>query len=160
MKLVLFEYKCKYCEAIFKAPQISPHAYGEFLLRKKTSSSLRYLDAIASSVYSDVADELQINPETSGLSELTRSDILQVIFGPVACDPDSDGEPFEMGLLPYCPNCKERSSLSWKITDPIEFVEIDVPSVQFFVWQRLTAKEKKMKIEQALQKFLKSLKVA
>jgi len=160
MKLVLFEYRCKSCGEIFKAPQVSSHAYGEFLLRKKNSSSLRYLDAINSSVYSDVARDIKLTPETSGLTEVQQADVLQAIFGVVACDPDADGQPFHMGLMPRCPHCKDRDALSWNITDPIEFVETEVPPVTFFVWHGLTPRERKTKILDSVRNFLPKMRVA
>jgi hypothetical protein len=160
MKLVLFKYECLAEGVFFKAPQISPHAYGEFLLRKKNSPSLRYLNAIASSAYEYVAHELEISPEVSGLDEVMQSNVLQAIFGNVACDPDVDGKPFEMGLLPYCNNCKDPSCLSWQITDPIEFVEIEVPPVTFLVWDRLSDEEKKFRIMQNLRSVLRTAIVA
>lgn len=160
MKLVLFEYRCRSCGGIFKAPQVSPHAYGEFLLRKKNSSSLRYLDAINSSVYSDIAREIKINPETSGLNEMRQSNVLQAIFGGVACDPDADGQPFHMGLMPRCPHCNERDALSWNITDPIEFDEIEVAPVEFSIWHGLTPKERKKRILDGVRKFLPKARAA
>jgi len=154
MKLVLFEYECAFDGSLFKAPQLGPHAYGEFLLRKKNSTALRYLDTIASSAYEDVAHELDTSSETSGLDEVRQSDVLQAIFGIVACDPDVDGEPFEMGLLPYCVQCKDPSSLSWRMTDPIEVVEMDVRPVTYLVWNRLSDQERKLKIIWNLRRFL------
>ena len=156
MKLILFEYLCKTCGLIFKAPQINPHAYGEFLLRKKNSPALRYLDATSSAAYSEVAEDLWTNSKTNSFDEVTQSDILQSIFGAVACDPDGDGQPFEIGLLPYCSACNEDSNLSWKITEPIKFVEIDVPPVEFIEWRKLTAQEKKLRIDLHLTKIFKS----
>lgn len=160
MELVLFEYRCKSCGEIFKAPQLNPHAYGEFLLRKKNSSSLRYLDAINSSVYSDIAREIKVNPETSGSNEMRQSDVLQAIFGVVACDPDADGQPFHMGLMPCCPHCNYRGALSWNITDPIEFVEIEVAPVEFSIWHGLTPEERKKRILDSVRKFLPKARVA
>lgn len=134
---------------------MNPYAYGEFLLRKKNSPSVRYLDALACRAYSDVAHELENNLETSGLDDVTRSDILQAIFGIVACDLDTDGKPFCIGLLPYCDDCNGRSS-TWRISDPIEFVEIDVPPVTFLVWNGLSDQERKIKIMQNLRMFLQT----
>jgi len=161
MKLTLFEYECKTCGVFFNVPQISqPYAYGEFLLRKKNSSSVRYLNALASRAYSDVAHELQIHLDTRGLDELTRSDILQAIFGIVACDLGMDGEPFCMRLSPYCAACHSSSSTFWRITDPIEFVEIDVPPVTFSVWNGLSDQDRKIKMMQNLHRYLQTSIVA
>ncbi len=160
MKLVLFEYRCESCGISFKAPQISPHAYGDFLLRKKNSPALRYVDAVHSVAYSEVACELKINAETRGLGETKQSDVLQAIFGRVACDPDVDGEPFEMGLPPYCPKCAGPSASAWSITEPIEFVELEIPPATFLRWTGLTAQEKKIRVLEALRKLLPQSRVA
>ena len=154
MKLVLFEYRCKSCGCFFKAPQISPHSYGEFLLRTRNSASLRYLDALASTAYSDIAREIKTNSETSALDEAKQTVILQAIFAEVACEPDLDGEPFHMDLLPHCPNCAGQASLSWNITDPIEFIEIEVAPATFRAWQRLKENERKVRIMESVRKCL------
>ena len=154
MKLILFEYKCKCCGFAYKAPQINPHAYGEFLLRKRNSLSLRYLDALNSPAYAEVSEELRENADTKELDDLTRADVLQAIFGPVACDSDVDGEPFELGLLPYCTDCGETVSISWQMTEPIEFVEMDIPPATFSVWQHLSGRERRQRVVVFLRNYL------
>lgn len=156
MKLVLFEYRCESCGISFKAPQISPHAYGEFLLRKKNSPALRYLDAIHCIAYSEVASVLKAR----GLDEAKQVEVLQAIFGVVACDPDVDGEPFEMGLPPYCPECTGQSASVWSITEPIEFIELDIPAPTFLLWSSLTAQEKRTRIRDSMRKLLAQSRVA
>ncbi|MTV39950.1 hypothetical protein [Duganella radicis] len=146
MKLVLFEYTCKCCGNFYKAPQINPYAYGEFLLRKRNSPTLRYLDALNTPAYAEVADELRVNEYTRALDDITRADVLQIIFGSAACDPDVDGEPFELGLLPCCTDCGETVSISWQITDPIEFVEKDLIPATFSGWLNLTGRDRKKKV--------------
>lgn len=154
MKLILFEYTCKCCGAVYKVPQINPYAYGEFLLRKRNSASLRYLDALNSAAYAEVSDDLMVNAATKDLRDLTRSDVLQAIFGPAACDLDVDDEPFELGVLPYCISCGETVSISWKMTEPIEFVEMDIPPATFAVWSKLSVSGRKQRVAEILRNYL------
>lgn len=81
MKLALFEYICSCCGSKFKAGQLSPANYGEFLLRKRGSNAVLYIDAIEDVSYSEVSEELKINNFTKNKTELERSDILRKIFG-------------------------------------------------------------------------------
>jgi len=154
MKLILFEYKCETCQTSFKAPDIPAYSYGEFLLRSYKEQDLRYLNAIESVEYSEVDEELKINDETCKLDDLKRSDVLQGIFGAVVCDPSITGESFHIGLRPFCQRCGSDKISSWQITDPVEFLEMEVKPVTCSNWNKLKLAEKKSKISDAAKIFL------
>ncbi|RFP11324.1 hypothetical protein D0T23_20625 [Duganella sp. BJB475] len=130
------------------------------MLRKKNSPALRYLDAVHCIAYSEVASELKANVQARGLDEVKQAEVLQAIFGVVACDPDIDGEPFEMGLPPYCPECAGQSASAWSITEPIEFIELEIPAPTFLLWTSLTTQEKRTRIWDSLRKCLPQSRVA
>lgn len=123
-------------------------------MRKRNSLSLRYLDALNSPAYAQVSHELRVNASTQALDSITQANVLQAVFGIAACDPDLDGEPFELGLLPSCPSCGETISASWRMTEPIEFVEMEVPPATFSVWRNLSDKNCKKRVMQILQNYL------
>lgn len=159
MKLVLFEYICSNCGSKFKAGQLPPTTYGAFLLRKKGSDAVLFLDAIEDVSYSEVSDELKISNLTKDKSELERSGILQEIFGIVACDPDIDGVYFEIGLPPPCPNCANQKVSSWRMIEPAETLEIGLDQVTHVIWNGLARLDKINRINKVLKRILGNVRI-
>lgn len=142
MKLVLYEYvyplDCK-----ITAPEVLEYSYGEFLLRKRNSSGIRYLNALEDDVYHEVSEIIkEFFPDV----KFESSDLLQIVFGPVACDPDIDGRPFEMNLWPHCENYNATEPVSWQMTDPPVFVDIEVPLVKHDLWNCLSPQGKRNRV--------------
>lgn len=142
MKLVLYEYvyslDCKITE-----PEVLEHSYGEFLLRKRNGPGMRYLNALEDDAYQEVSEIIKgFFPNV----KFESSDLLQIVFGPVACDPDIDGKPFEMNLAPYCETCDAAEPLSWQMTEPPVFVYIEVPLVKHDLWNSLSPERKRNRV--------------
>ncbi|MBA5607395.1 hypothetical protein H3H36_18725 [Duganella sp. FT3S] len=150
MKLVLFNYNCPCCGENFKVAQLPPHAYGEFLLRRRGRDAIRYLDAINDRPYAEVSDEIdKILLAKKGRS-FENSDVLQKVFGAIACDPDFDGEQFEIGLPPPCPVCGNQGGFSWRMTEPIETADVEVAPITHTLWNKLSHQEKIIRIGEKL----------
>jgi hypothetical protein len=141
MKLELIEYTCASCEFTFEAPGLSESAYGELLLRS-ARGRMAYLNAIRDPTYKEVDGLLAQLPGTSALSPIDRANILRRVYGPVACDRDDDGAPFEIGAFPVCPSCRSNAISSWRFKSPPAFVDIEVPPVTHVEWVGLSEADK------------------
>lgn len=150
MKLVLYNYICPSSNYDFKAPQVLPYAYGEFLLRKKNGPMIRYLNALEDKSYDEVDRIIKDNFPGENFDS---TEPLQLAFGPAACDVDSDGVAFEMNLLPFCDNCAGFHPSSWQMTDPPEFIDVDIPPVEHTLWNSLTVDQRKERILSVLKNY-------
>lgn len=150
MKLVLYTYIYASAGCKIKAPQVLEYSYGEFLLRKRNGSAIRYLNALEDNAYGEVK---KIVRENFSDDKFELTDLVQIAFGPAACDADTDGKPFEMNLWPYCENCKNEQPSSWQMTDPPEFVEMNIPSVEHYLWNSLNLDQRKTRVLDCLRSF-------
>ena len=66
-----------------------------------------YLDAFNDSTYSTVIELVKIASQKRQTNISETGQILQKIYGELACDTDSSGNPYHIGYPP-CPNCGER----------------------------------------------------
>jgi hypothetical protein len=141
MKLEMIEYTCASCEFTFDSPGLGESAYGEFLLRSR-GGAVAYLNAIRDPTYKEVDGLLGQLPSTSTLSAIDRARILRRVYGPVACDRDDHGTPFEIDALPVCPSCRSNAISSWRFKNPPVFIDIEVPPATHVEWEGLSEADK------------------
>ena len=151
MKLQLFTYTCEPLGHVFNAPELPLSSYGEFLLRDATGTSAAYLNGLSDPTYSEVSALLATLPDTQGLPAKRRADVLQRLYGDVACDPDASGRPLRIGQHPRCPTCSSTAMRSWDEAIPIGFVDVDVPPVTHGGWRSLTEDQKADAVTRWLQ---------
>ena len=154
MKLPLFEVVCACCEHTFKAPDIVPNAYGQFLLRSGSPGETRYLNALQDPVYAEVETLMLVDARVAALASVRRAKLLKEIFGPAACDRDASGLPLRIGVNERCPACGSQQRRSWDVSAPLEFVEVDVPVVSHAEWTRLSVDQKSERVREATANFL------
>lgn len=140
MKLHIFKYTCNSCGSQFKAPEIGPDAYGEFLLRS-SSGSLRYLNAMSNPVYDEVSKLVKTLPSSKDKSDIQLASIVRSAFG-IACDPDEHGQVLHMDAKPVCPSCENQNITYWEATEPAEYVDETVEPVTHNKWGELSEKQK------------------
>lgn len=140
MKYLLYIFSCGNCEQEYKAPAMTPHSYGEFLLRSP-SGDIAYMNAMEDDTYSEVSALLNKLPSLRDMGEARTARVLQSIFG-VACDLDSQGKQFSMIAKPNCPYCDHKRASSWRPTKPAEFVEESFPHITHYNWKQLKESEK------------------
>jgi hypothetical protein len=150
MKLIFCKYDCSNCKNHFKAPEISGAAFGEFLLRSSGASEIRYLNALDDPTYEEVSKLMLMNDDVAALSAVRRAKILQEIYGPVACDRDAQGQPYQLGVHPACPTCATQSMSNWEFTDPPEFIDIDILPVTHLNWSMLSNESKRKLVQEML----------
>jgi len=150
MKFELVIYKCAQCGNTFKAAAIGSGSYGEFLLRSEGEGVEAYLDALSDKTYDEVDKLLEAHPMLVGMSAFKRAEILRSVYGAIACDPDQHGNSYVIDGHPRCPTCGSREIESWEFTDPIEFVELDIPPVTHQLWNSLSDEEKINRVGQYL----------
>ncbi|RCS58581.1 hypothetical protein [Parvibium lacunae] len=150
MKLQLIKFKCAKCDGEFKAPEIVFDSYGEFLLRSVGNAEEAYLDAFQDKTYEEVDRLLKANPRMIGKKSNLLADILRKNYGAIACDPDSAGNPFQIGIFPKCPFCNSQEMEYWEETEPPQFVEKVVPVVTHTRWSALSDAEKRVKVDEVL----------
>lgn len=142
MKLGIAEFTCGHCGHIFDAPELAPEIYGMFLLRSK-NGSLAVLDAIQDKTYEEVVSIIRGKLRKRDMTDDERIDIIQGIYGELACDPDINGAAFVIGMPPKCPACNNQRLASWDFKDPPMTVEITVPAVTHKRWRSLSTAEQK-----------------
>jgi len=151
MDLPLFVWKCYGCNSYFDSPGYGAD-YGEFLMRSE-SGEMRFLDAISSNAFSEVAMIIDSCETVKLLTVFGRSDAVQAIFS-LACDNDSSGNPFRIAFPPRCVKC---GSYNVKLHDtdrePFAQVTVEAPPPTHFAWNRLEWAEKKRIVESALSEF-------
>ena len=153
MKLQISKYKCGNCENEFRAPQIRSGVYAEFLLRSSSTDGVSYLDAMDDQTYEEVDILLKSNSRLAGMSANVLAKILQKCYGTIACDPDSNGNTFQIGAHPACPFCGSQSMTYWEVVEPPEYLEKNVPPVTHFNWLSMSDNEKAKKVDQVLAGF-------
>ena len=147
MKLQMFTYTCEPLGHVFHAPELPFTSYGEFLLRDETGTTTAYLNGLFDPTYLEVGALLKGLPQTERLTASQRADVLQRLYGEVACNPDANGNPFIIGQHPKCPVCSSATMRSWDEAVPMEVVEVAVPPVSHLKWQSLTEKQKIESVE-------------
>ncbi len=150
MKLELVTFECGNCGRRFEAPALNPYAYGEFLLRS-AGGSLAYLNALDDTTYSEVDNLLATIPGTAQLTPLSRADVLQSVYGELACDPDATGAPFSITQPPTCPQCGARRPSWFEHPEPAPIVDVEVAPVTHGRWAALSRTEKLAALRAALQ---------
>jgi hypothetical protein len=146
MKLQKFTYQCELGHE-FYALEVPAGAYGEFLLRDQAGVHMAYLNALDDPTYKEVDNILAKQPTLTQVVPVKRANILRRIYGAAACDPPPDGGDFQIGRHPQCPVCHSAVMRSWKESEPIEFIDADIPSVTHAVWQSLSAEQRIARVE-------------
>lgn len=138
MKFTKIEYQCHKCRKIFIAPGMMPYSYGEFILYSRQSKKIRCFNALEDSIYKEVSEKISKN---KNIKKSNPPEILEKIFGKVACDPDEYGESLQM-TTPFCPFCKSDQTSLHRIPEPLEFIEIEPLKISHTAWLSLAKNEK------------------
>ena len=154
MRFTLVNYICGPNGHPFKAPEIVGNSYGEFLLRSAGTGESRYLNALQDKTYDEVDVLLQAEPEVAAMPVTKRAKILRKVFGMAACDRDTSGHPFLIGLHPKCPICGSQEMKSWETTSPPDTVELDIPSVTHHAWASYSAQDKATRVRDCVAQVL------
>jgi hypothetical protein len=147
MKIALARFVCGRCKTEFEAPLLGEMSYGEFLLWS-SRGSVAYLNALADPIFAEVRRLLDSRFQAANIDSLVMADMLQGMFGPMACDPDDHGAPFMMNVKPPCPNCGADKPSSWDFVDPPKFLESEISHVSHNAWNALSADEKLLRFDQ------------
>ncbi|WP_036293555.1 hypothetical protein [Methylosinus sp. PW1] len=153
MKLIVMIYTCDDCGHAFETPDVDPGSYGEFVLRTSTGHAA-FLDALHDPTYEEADRMLAANPAISGYSAMKRADLLQAIFGEACCDRAEDGSVFSMTQHPICPRCKSAKIRSWDVKEPVEIVDVDMPTVSHRTWLGMNDKEREARLAESVDRAL------
>lgn len=148
MKIEIFQFVCINGHK-FSAPSLGETAYGEFLLWS-INGELAYLNAFEDPTYKAVESALQVHPKTAGLQRGVRARILQQVYGPMTCDPDGSGCPFQLNRMCPCPVCNTQHMVSWGAKTPPEVADIVLNPVTHTRWAALSEAEKALELDKAL----------
>ncbi|SIS53570.1 MAG: hypothetical protein C9355_13035 [Thalassolituus maritimus] len=136
MKLYLLEYTCSECSQKFKSPTLTGSPYGEFILRSSTPGKIAYLNALIDKTYDEVDEIMKSSGRVYNIYDLYK------VYSYSACDPDENGNLYEIGKNPTCPNCGSLDVENWIGTYPEEFIDIDVPYLSHEKWNIKDKSEK------------------
>ena len=125
---------------------ISEFAYGEFLFWSP-GGNVAYVNAVKDDAYNELSELLRQRFSSLRKDRMRSAEVLQPMFGPVACDPDSTGESYVMDALPPCKHCKSRRIASWDLINPAKVVEWDIPVITHHAWNQLSLAEKLASID-------------
>lgn len=150
MSAILFKYICSSCGREFQASGAPEMSYGEFVLRSESNEEA-YLEAVTNKIFNEVSQLVEAHPLLKGASASISGDLVQKVFS-VACDPDSKGCAFHIGMMPKCPSCSSRDMAAWGEVYPPELSSI--PMVTHVSWSNLTEFEKSDLVNNAVRKFL------
>jgi hypothetical protein len=116
-------------------------------LRSERAGTLAFVDTFRDPVFAEVEDFVDRN-RPSGMGAGASGHVVQKLFG-LTVDPDTDGSPFVVGGKPTCQGC--GSLTRWEITEPPEFVNVDVPHVSHQLWDRMDRSEREALLASALE---------
>lgn len=152
MQIGLAKYTCGHCGSTFEAPTLGEASYGEFLLWSSTGKVV-YVNAIEDKVYLELDKLLAQRFDNLQSDPFKASEVLQQIFGPMACEADPTGAPYMIGAQPSCTSCANGNVASWELIDPLQIVEYDIPVVTHVRWSSLTDVEKAAQIDRFVAEF-------
>lgn len=147
MRLALAEYVCKHCGAEFEAPMIS--SYGQFLLWSARGTAA-YVHSYVDPVFQELEDLIYAQAPELKERGAQAGDVVQHMFGPLACDPDQEGAPFAIDAPPPCPKCGSANVQLRGFLDPPRFAELEIAPVTHARWNRLTEPEKQSAVARGL----------
>lgn len=149
MRWHLFTYTCLNGHR-FTAPELPAADYGTLLMRGERTREERVLYALDDPAYAEVDALLADQTAAGGMKPAARAHVLRAVFG-VACDPDSEGGRFRIGLAPCCPICGACDMTGWEATEPPVLVDRDVPGITHDEWNVLSASERVARVASAVQ---------
>jgi hypothetical protein len=147
MKITLAKYCCVDSSHTFEAPLLDEGRYGEFLLWSSTGS-VAYLNAFEDLVYSEVRELVENIMSDADLFQV--AELLQKIFGYVACDPDAHGALYSINEHPSCPICGGHRITSWEMIEPKKLVELEILEVTHHGWNQLSSEQKHAAVAKAI----------
>jgi hypothetical protein len=145
-RIALMEHTCADCATKFDEPHLGDFCYGMLLLWS-APKSCSFLDAIGDVTYREVSDLIKNRKQKI---DIEHSDLLQSVYGEVACDTDSLGRPYSIGNPP-CPNCGSRR---WKSINETIVGWVEILNVSHRLWFSLSEVKKKERVDCAISKFL------
>ena len=140
MRVIRAYYWCSGCPG--RHPTIAlTEDYGVLLLRSSGAGTPAYVDTFADPVFDEVHEF--VSRHLAGRREDRPGELVQRLFG-VTVDPDNDGSPFVIGGWPTCPGCGAHTW--WQISEPPEFLEVDLPHVKHASWEALSEVERRARL--------------
>jgi hypothetical protein len=141
MRIQILKCSCDYCGNKCERPFLPDGAYGEFLLFSK-SGAVAYLNVFDDSSYDEVCSIVKSIPLVAHSSASATVDLIQRIYGKVACDPDVNNDFFQIDNALSCYACGCANSLSCSLENPKEAVGVKIPSVTHSKWSNLSDMQK------------------
>ena len=123
------------------------------MLRSEGRGRAAYVDVFDDEVFDELTELAKRLPLVSGLSDRRWGELGQYLFGKTV-DPDDDGSSYGISVPPRCPVCGSNRMDHWRATEPLEFVEVEIPHVTHRRWKALTEDEKLRELGIATNNFL------
>lgn len=153
MNPLLFNFQCAECNNQFTAPGLPDSAYGKFLLISE-NGEIVYLNSFVDEVFDELRTLFKKHKKNFRMiDKYNEATIFQSVFS-ITCDKSSSGGVYRIGGSPVCPKCKSRKMASWGEIDPLEFISEDLKPVTHDNWNKLSLKEKELRIEATIKKIL------
>lgn len=137
MQITQTEHTCAKCATLFVTSSLGDFSYGEFLLWS-APRECAYLNALDDTTYEEVFEIIKNYCHAEFSKTTDVSELLQKIYGEVACDFDRLGRSYKISSPP-CPNC--GSTLIATVgEEKISIASIDAVTHQR--WESLTSQQK------------------
>lgn len=140
MKLESIKCQCEFFHE-FESVGLPEDSYGGFLLWS-ASGEKAYLDSASDKTYDEVSGLIDSDQNDTPLNDDARANILQKIYGLVACDLDHKGSAFALVAHQPCPVCGASKMRSWDYEKPAKIVGAEMGAVTHAVWMGLSTTEK------------------
>lgn len=150
MNAVIYKYKCASCGASFEASGVPEMSYGEFILRTKSGEEA-YVNAVSDPAFNELLSMVRSHPSLLEDDKAKSGTIAQRLFG-LICDKSPNGQMYQIGMPPKCPNCSSHEMASWGELLPLKFSP--VPMVTHNEWLLLDDKDKLITLNKALNDLL------
>ena len=149
MKPISFKYICGVCGNRFSAPNMPDEAYGEFVVRSQASDANAYMSVFDDGILDEIGGILKQNAVKWEVAKTQIPELQQKLFS-FATDMAEDGSRYEIGLMPRCPQCKNRKPSSWAEEEPVRKLELKV--VTHHAWAKMDSEARERTINAALAK--------
>lgn len=142
---------CKKCEQKVEFLYLSDFAYGERILLYDNGKKYAYINLLKDETYSHITEEIDnILKEKESVILARSQDMVNTIFT-ITCD-TIDGSKVDFSDKRKCENCgcEEFGDL---LVEPEEIIDINIPEITHFCWNKLSVEERKQKIISAVNDY-------
>lgn len=145
--LEVFVFRCGRCAVEYREGWSTAEYY--FVMRSEGRGSVAAIPQRGNELLDELWSLVDRHASVRELSPRRLGQLKRTILSSVY-DPDCDGSRFVADGCPRCPACGWSTPSSFTATDPLEFVEVDVPYLTAKSWTVLAPIAKERLVREAI----------